>query len=131
MATRVSSKAGSRQHRLPSPGALQKAALDAVDKDLAKEKLIDEKTGAVSKDAIARFSWKRTTTLPTAGILVKGCLDECNVCEPALLEEIKIDLERKRLRNELLKKRTELLEKSQEYRCCPAGEEEDPATPNP
>jgi hypothetical protein len=31
------------------------------------------------------------------------------------------------LENDLLKKRIELLEKSQEYRCCPADEEETPA----
>ena len=56
--------------------------------------------------------------------MVKGCLDECDVCEPALDKAIQLDLERKRLENELLKKKIELLEKSQEYRCCPAGEEE-------
>ena len=114
----------------PISANLHFAALAAVDKELASDKLIDDKTGEVTKDAIARFSWKRTTTLPAAGILVKGCLDECNICEPALLEEIKIDLERKKLRNELLRKRTELLENSQEYRCCPAGEVEEPATPD-
>ena len=35
-----------------------------------------------------------------------------------------LDLERKALENELLKKQIALLEKSQEYRCCPADEEE-------
>ena len=104
---------------------MHNAALEAVDKELAELDLIDAKSGNVSKTAIARFSWERRTCLPTAGILVKGCLDECNICEPALLKEIELDLERKKLKNERLKKQTELLEKSQEYRCCPAGEAEE------
>ncbi|MBI1751669.1 MAG: hypothetical protein HY014_16325 [Acidobacteria bacterium] len=51
-------------------------------------------------------------SLPTAGIIVKGCLDECNTCEPARRERVHLE-------NELLRKQIELLEKSQEYRCCP------------
>ena len=39
-----------------------------------------------------------------------------------------MDLEatRKDLENQLLKKQIDLLEKSQQYRCCPAGEVEAP-----
>ena len=69
--------------------------------------------------------------MPTAGIIVKGCLDECHVCEPTLDEEIALELERKKLENEMLKKQIELLDKSQEYRCCPAGEVEEATTPSP
>ena len=47
------------------------------------------------------------------------------VCEPELSREIELDLERKHLENELLKRRIELLDKEQEYRCCPADSEED------
>jgi hypothetical protein len=36
------------------------------------------------------------------------------------MTEIELDLERKRLENELMKRRIELLDKEQEYRCCPA-----------
>jgi hypothetical protein len=35
-----------------------------------------------------------------------------------------LNLERKRLENELLGKQIELLEQSQEYRCCPEGSKE-------
>jgi len=56
-------------------------------------------------------------SLPTAGIIVKGCLDECNTCEPARRERVHLE-------NELLRKQIELLDKSQEYRCCPGGCEE-------
>ena len=47
------------------------------------------------------------------------------VCEPELSREIELDLERKHLENELLKRRIELLDKEQEYRCCPADSAED------
>ncbi len=115
----------------PISDADRKAALAAVDKDLAAAGLIDQESGEVTKKAKARFSWKRETTLPTAGVIVKGCLDECNVCESELQEEMKIELERKRLENDLLKRRIDLLDQSQEYRCCPEGEAEEELAPNP
>jgi hypothetical protein len=63
--------------------------------------------------------------LPTAGVLVKGCLDDCNVCEPELEKEIELDLERKRLENARLKREIDLMDKDQQHRCCPEGEEEE------
>jgi len=54
-----------------------------------------------------------------------GSLDDCDLCEPTLEREIELDLERKALENTLLRKRIDPLEKSQEYRCCPEGAEED------
>jgi hypothetical protein len=41
-----------------------------------------------------------------------------------------LEIARKDLENQLLKKQIDLLEKSQEYRCCPADEEET-ETPEP
>jgi len=100
------------------------AALAAVDKELAAAGLLDPKTGEVTEEAKRLYGWERTIVLPTPGVMVKGCLDDCDTCEPNLDRSIELDLERKQLENELLKKRIELLEKSQEYRCCPADEEE-------
>ena len=54
---------------------------------------------------------------------MRGCIDDCDICEPALQKEIDLDLERKALENQLLKRQVELLYKAQEYRCCPAGED--------
>lgn len=122
---RFAVRAGVRELAPPISAKVHADAIKAVDEELASQDLIDKEGGTVSKTAIARFSWSRKTTLPTAGILVKGCIDECNICEPALLKEIELDLERKKLENELLRKKTELLEKSHEYRCCPAGEAEE------
>jgi hypothetical protein len=103
----------------------RKAALEQVDKDLTEEGLLDKVGGAVSPKAQASFSWERTLQLPTPGILVKGYLDECDICEPALQKQIELELERKDLENKLLARQIDLLDKAQEYRCCPEGEKEE------
>ena len=103
---------------------VREAVLTEVDRELAQAGILDPETGKPSERIIAELSWERTETLPTPGILVKGCLDKCETCEPALVEEIALDLEHKRLKNLLLERQIELLEKSQEYRCCPADSEE-------
>ena len=108
----------------PLTPAARQAALDAADKELIAEGLLG-KNGEVSEATRKLFGWEREIALPTAGVIVKGCLDECDVCEPNLDREIGLDLDRKQLENELLKKKIELLEKSQEYRCCPDGDEDD------
>jgi hypothetical protein len=104
---------------------VRQAALDAVDGDLVKEKLLTAVGGTVSPAAQKLLGWERQIALPTAGVIVKGCLDDCDVCEPSLDREIELELERRQLENELLKKQIALLEKSQEYRCCPVDEDEE------
>ncbi|HSA80015.1 MAG TPA: hypothetical protein VLE23_04275, partial [Geminicoccaceae bacterium] len=103
----------------PLPAAIRAQALAAVDADLANAGLIDPKTGEASGEIKKSFRFEATTSLPTPGMLVRGCLDECDICEPAVMREIELDLERKALENELLKRRIEILHQSQEYRCCP------------
>jgi hypothetical protein len=105
--------------RTPISIPLRTAALAAVDGDLATAGILDPKTGNLTERIVAELSWEREEILPTPGMLVKGCLDKCETCEPALQKEIELDLERKRLENEMLKRQIELMEKSQEYRCCP------------
>lgn len=104
----------------PISAALKARALQEVDQSLIKERLID-KNGKVLDEVINELSFERVSSLPTPGLLVKGCLDECDTCEPALEKSIQLELEHKQLQNELLKKQIELLEKSQEYRCCPVS----------
>lgn len=108
----------------PIPAALKARALQQVNQSLLKEGLVDQR-GGVSDTLVNELSFERVSSLPTPGLLVKGCLDDCNVCEPSLERAIELELERKQLENELLKKQIELLEKSQEYRCCPVGEADD------
>ena len=126
LATRLSTTSFAvAQPAEPLPAEVRAKALAAVDDDLAKAGLIDRKTGAATEEAKASFAFEATSSLPTPGMLVRGCLDDCDICEPAVMREIELDLERKALENELLKRRIELLDQAQEYRCCPrepAGE---------
>ena len=46
------------------------------------------------------------------------------------MKEMDLDLAKKQLQNELLKKQIELLENSQEYRCCPLKIKETPSRTN-
>jgi hypothetical protein len=110
----------------PLPENLRKQALDEVDRQLSKQGLLDKEAGGkVSPAAQAEFSYERTTSLPTAGVIVKGCLDDCDICEPTLHREIELNLERKKLENERLKREIELMEKDQQHRCCPPESEPD------
>jgi hypothetical protein len=108
------------------PTDIRAAALKQADEELVREGLLDKVGGNVSPAAKKRFSFETESALPTPGILVKGCLDDCDVCEPALKRAIHLDLERKQLENEKLKREIELMDKDQEHRCCPAEADESP-----
>jgi hypothetical protein len=110
--------------RDPIPINARQAALKAVDDDLKKAGMIDAQ-GNPGDKLVAELSWEREEWLPTAGLLVKGCLDECDTCEPALKRQIELELEHQALQNRMLERQIELLENAQEYRCCPSDEAED------
>lgn len=103
----------------PIPDKVQQEAVKAVGDDLVQSGLLDRKNFDLTEQSRKEFSFEFKTSIPTAGVIVKGCLDNCDTCEPLLKEEMKLELERMKLENEMLKRETELLEKSQEYRCCP------------
>lgn len=109
----------------PISDEARKAALEAVDQDLVSVGLLDRVGGQLAPKTAAELSFEITSCLPTPAILVKGCLDTCDVCEPARKRQIELELLRKELENKLLERQIELLEKSQEYRCCPAGQVEE------
>jgi hypothetical protein len=98
----------------PNPD-FHEQALEIVDRRLA-ELGIFTPDGEPDPNYMSRYYSQRVSSIPTPGIIVKGCLDECDMCEGAL--EKKYQLE-----NEMFKKQIELLEKSQEYRCCPCENE--------
>ncbi|MGH6834478.1 MAG: hypothetical protein ACREC9_02800 [Methylocella sp.] len=105
--------------REPIQVNLRTLVLQQVDKELTDAGLLGP-DGKVSPAAQEIYGFKpKKSSLPTPGILVKGCLDECAVCEPNLEKEIELDLKKKELENKLLERQIELLDKSQEYRCCP------------
>jgi hypothetical protein len=109
----------------PLSDGLRKAALKQVDANLVAEGLLTP-AGSVAPQAQKLFEVTLESCLPTPGIIVKGCIDTCDVCEPELQKKIELELEEQELKNQLLKRQIELLDKSQEYRCCPASSEPTP-----
>lgn len=107
----------------PLSNVVRAKALDNVRNDLVSNKILD-KSGKVTNEVSSEFSFEFKTTIPTPGIVVRGCLDDCNTCEPAQQQLISLELENQKLQNKLLERQIELLDKSQEYRCCPIDEEE-------
>lgn len=97
--------------RPPIDNEIRQKALAEVTQQLQEKNLLD-KEGKVSKEIKQSMDFESEFSLPTPGIIVKGCLDECDVCEPVLHERMQLE-------NDLLRKQIELLDKSQEYRCCP------------
>jgi len=104
----------------PLPQSVVQGVTDLVKKELIHVGLLND-DGSVSETAQSKYGFDTHMALPTPGILVKGCLDDCDICEDDVHESIKLDLENKRLQNHLLKRQIELLDKSQEYRCCPSA----------
>ncbi len=94
-------------------GETRQKALREVDEQLMARNLID-KAGNVATETKQKIDFEMQFSLPTPGIIVKGCLDDCDVCEPLLKERMQLE-------NDLLRRQIELLEKSQDYRCCPAA----------
>lgn len=119
----------------PLPTDKRTAALKAVDDDLVRSKLAvrdqDSQSLKPSEQLTARLNFELKSSLPTPGIIVRACLDECESCEPLRRETLKAELENRKLTNELLKKRIELLEKHADYRCCPTGSSEEPVVDEP
>ena len=49
-----------------------------------------------------------------------------DVCEPEVKRKIQLELDEQELRNKLLQRQIDLLDKAQEYRCCPADDDKAP-----
>jgi hypothetical protein len=103
----------------PLADAVRQQAAKFVDEQLVQQGLLDKVGGVASPQAKTEIGYERRTSIPTAGVIVKACLDDCSACEPQLEKKIDLELQRLDLENKLLSKQIELLEKSQEYRCCP------------
>jgi hypothetical protein len=110
--------------QLPITDALRAKALAEVDAALVKQGLIDRPGGSVSKKIQNEINYERETSIPTAGVIVKSCLDDCNICEEDVQRREKLELDNLELQNKLLARQIELLDKAQEYRCCPVEAEE-------
>jgi hypothetical protein len=91
---------------------------------LIKEGYLKE-NGQINEKRVVELEFERTSSLPTPGMYVRSCLDDCDVCEPALDKAMELELEHQRLKLALLQKQIDLLEKHQDYRCCPVLEAEE------
>lgn len=96
---------------LPLTEDIRMQALKEADTQLMAKGLIDP-SGKPTGETKESIDFEMEFALPTAGIIVKSCMDECGICEPLVQERMQLE-------NDLLRKQIELLEKSQEYRCCP------------
>ncbi|HVZ96638.1 MAG TPA: hypothetical protein VG847_07170 [Chitinophagaceae bacterium] len=103
----------------PGDTPLSKSVITAITNIVIKE-LVDEglmkSDGSVSDTAKKQYGFQTSMALPTPGVMVKGCMDDCDICEPELQRAHELELQNRHLQNELLKKQIELLEKSREYR---------------
>ncbi|MDB4919538.1 hypothetical protein [Mucilaginibacter sp.] len=106
------------QEQQPLPQAVIQKVTDIVKNELVQVGLLN-KDGSVSDSAQKQYGFSSSMALPTPGIMVKGCIDDCDICEDDVHQALKLDLENKQLQNQLLKRQIDLLDKSQEYRCCP------------
>jgi hypothetical protein len=88
----------------PIPAELREKARLQVEQELINAGLLAKAGGDVSPQAQKEFFFERCFSLPTPGIIIKGCLDDCNVCEPKLQREYELELERKHLENQRLKR---------------------------
>ena len=104
----------------PLPDDVREQALKFVDEQLRAQGLIDA-NGEVADEVQKRFGYERRTSVPTAGVIVKSCMDDCGICEPEVERSLELELERLALQNQLLARQIELLDKHSDYRCCPAG----------
>jgi hypothetical protein len=107
--------------QVPLADDLRAKALQEVDKQLVALNLIDKVGGDVAKPVQDEINYERTTSLPTSGVIVKSCVDDCNICEDEAQRRLTLELDRMELENKLLQRQIDLLDKSQEYRCCEDG----------
>ena len=107
----------------PITDEVRQRAVAEVDTQLVKQGLIDKVGGSVTQKTQVELSYEHEVSIPTAGVIVKSCLDDCNICETEQQKKLKLELEHMDLENKLLARQIELLDKSQEYRCCPQPEE--------
>jgi len=106
---------GNNGHNGPVSYEVRDAALGQVANELKGEGIING-DGHCTREIVETLSWERVVRLPTPGVTVKACLDECNACEPERHRAIELELESQELENYKLRRQIELLERSEKYR---------------
>jgi hypothetical protein len=106
----------------PIPEDVKAKALADVDAQLMRAGLIND-NGDITEEARLANSREHTLTLPTPGVQVRTCKDECNSCEPELHRKIMLDLEYQELVNKRLAREIELMDRDSDHRDCCLEEE--------
>ena len=101
----------------PVDPATARKAEQMVLAELVEAGLLNQ-DGTPSEAAKARMDWERELILPTPGVKVRTCLDDCTACEPELHRKIELELERMELENRKLEREIELMDRDSDHRCC-------------
>lgn len=62
--------------------------------------------------------FERVSIIPTEALYVESELGSCALCEPYVVAQHELELERMALENRKLRREIELLEQYKDYRCC-------------
>ncbi|MEW5839538.1 MAG: hypothetical protein AB1753_00910 [Thermoproteota archaeon] len=84
----------------PLAESARREALEAVEKQLVPAGLLGRIGNELRISPVTqkKFSFELSSSLPTPGMYVTSCLDQCNICEKELIESIELDIERKSLK---------------------------------
>lgn len=83
------------------------------------------KADALVADLPGFEPYERVSIIPTEALYVESELGDCALCEPYVVAQHELELERKALENRKLRREIELLEQYKDYRCCDHDHEQD------
>jgi hypothetical protein len=83
------------------------------------------KADALVADLPGFEPFERVSIIPTEALYVESELGDCALCEPFVLAQHELELERMALENRKLRREIELLEQYKDYRCCDDDDDDD------
>lgn len=87
------------------------------------------KADAIVADLPGFEPFEQVSIIPTEALYVESELGDCALCEPFVVAQHELELERMALENRKLRREIELLEQYKDYRCCD-HEHEDEHSPH-
>ena len=82
------------------------------------------KADALVAELPAFEPFERVSIIPTEALYVESELGSCALCEPFVVAQHELELERMALENRKLRREIELLEQHKDYRCCDDEQDE-------
>ena len=83
------------------------------------------KADALVADLPGFEPFEQVSIIPTEALYVESELGDCALCEPFVIAQHELELERMALENRKLRREIELLEQYKDYRCCDDAHEDD------